>query len=50
MSYQKIPPRNESVVCNFLKQNYIGHIMKCVSFSADEALPCNSQIHFVTIK
>ena len=46
----KIPPRNESVVCNFLKQNYIGHIMKCVSFSADEALPCNSQIHFVTIK
>ena len=36
--------------CNFLKPNYISHIMKCVSFSADKALPCNSQIHYVTLK
>ena len=33
------------VDCTFLKPNYISHIMKCVSFSADKALPCNSQIH-----
>ena len=26
------------VDCNFLKPNYISHIMKCVSFSADKAL------------
>ena len=38
------------VDCKFLKQNYISHIIKCVSFSADKALPCNSQIHYVTLK
>ena len=38
------------VDCNFLKQNYISHIMNCVSFSVDDALPYNSQIHYVTIK
>ena len=27
------------VDCNFLKLNYISHIMKCVSFTADKALP-----------
>ena len=31
------------VDCKFLKPNYISHIMKYVSFSADKALPCNSQ-------
>ena len=34
----------------FLKPNYISHIMKCVSFSVDQALPCNSQIHYATLK
>ena len=38
------------VDCSFLKSNYISHIMKCVSFSVDKALPCNSQIHYVTLK
>ena len=38
------------VDCKFLKPNYICHIMKCVSFSADKALPCNNQIHYVTLK
>ena len=38
------------VDCKFLKPNYISHIMKCASFSADKALPCNSQIHYVTLK
>ena len=38
------------VYCKFLKPNYISQIMKCVSFSADEALPCNSQIHYVTLE
>ena len=38
------------VDCKFLKPNYISQIMKCVSFSADKALPCNSQIHYVTLK
>ena len=38
------------VDCKFLKPNYISHIMKCFSFSADKALPCNSQIHYVTLK
>ena len=33
------------VDCKFQKPNYDSHIMKCVSFSADKALPCNSQIH-----
>ena len=30
------------VGCDFLKPNYINHIMKYVSFSSDLALPCNS--------
>ena len=38
------------VNCKFLKPNYIGHKMKCVSFSAHKALPCNSQIYYVTLK
>ena len=38
------------VDCKFLKPNYISHIIKCVSFSVDKALPCNSQIHYVTLK
>ena len=38
------------VDCKFQKPNYNSHIMKCVSFSADKALPCNSQIHYVTLK
>ena len=38
------------VDCKFLKPNYISHIMKCVSFPRDKALPCNSQIHYVTLK
>ena len=38
------------VECNIPKPNYISHIMKCVSFSADKTLPCNSQIHYVTLK
>ena len=38
------------VDCNFLKPNYISHMIKCVSFSADKALPCNRQIHYVTLK
>ena len=37
------------VNCNFLKPNYISHIMICVSFSADKALTCNDQIHYVTL-
>ena len=40
---------NEMIVI-FLKPNYIRHIIKCVSFSPDKALPCNSQIHYVTLK
>ena len=36
--------------CNFLKPNHISHIIKCVSFSADKALPCNRQIHYNTLK
>ena len=36
--------------CNFFKPNYIRHIMKNISFSAAKALPCNSQIHYVTLK
>ena len=35
---------------NLLKPNYISHIMKCVSFSEDKALLCNSQIHYVTLE
>ena len=27
------------VDCKFLKPNYISHIVKCVGFSADKALP-----------
>ena len=38
------------VDCKLLKPNCIIHIMKCVSFSADKALPCNSQIHYVALK
>ena len=38
------------VDCKFFKPNYISHIMKYISFSADKALPCNSQIHYVTLK
>ena len=38
------------VDCKLLKSNYISHIMKCVSFSADKALTCKSQIHYVTLK
>ena len=38
------------VDCKFLKTNYISHIMKCVSLSAHKALPCNNQIHYVTLK
>ena len=38
------------VDCNFLKPNYISHIMQCVSFSADKALLCSSQNHYVTLK
>ena len=38
------------VDCIILKPNYISHIMKWVSFSADKALPCNSRIHYVTLK
>ena len=38
------------VDCTFLKPNYISYIMKCISFSADKTLPCNSQIHYVTLK
>ena len=34
--------------CNFLKQKYISHILKYISFSADKALPCNTHIHYVT--
>ena len=37
------------VDCKFLKQNYFSHIMKYVSFSVDKALPCNSQIYYVTL-
>ena len=37
------------VDCKFLKPYYISHIMKCVSFSADKALPCNSPIHYLTL-
>ena len=33
-----------------LKPNYTSHIIKCVSFLADKALPCNSPIHYVTLK
>ena len=36
--------------CTFQKPNYVSHIMKCVSFSADKTLPCNSQIPYVTLK
>ena len=38
------------VDCKWLKPNYISHIMKCISFSAHKALPCNSQFHYVTLK
>ena len=38
------------VDCKFLKRNKTSHIMKCVSFSADKALLCISQIHYVTLK
>ena len=38
------------VDCKFIKPNYISNVMMCVSFSVDKALPCNSQIHYVTIK
>ena len=34
----------------FLKLNYICYIMQCVSFLANKALPCNSQIHYVSLK
>ena len=44
----KRPPQMRFVDCKFLKPNYISHIMKCVSFSADKALPWNSQIQYVT--
>ena len=35
------------VDCEFIKPNYIIHIMKCVSSSADKGY---RQIHYVTIK
>ena len=35
------------VDCKSIKPNYISHIMKCVSSSADKAY---GQIHYVTIK
>ena len=38
------------VDCKFRKPNYISHIMKCVSFSADKALPCKSWNHYVNLK
>ena len=38
------------VDCKFLKPNSISHIMKYVSFSVDKAIPCNSQINYVTLK
>ena len=38
------------VDCNFLKPYYTSHILKNVSFLAVEALPCNSNIHYVTLK
>ena len=37
------------VGCNFLKTHYVSLIMKCVSFSADEVLFCNSFIHYDTL-
>ena len=37
------------VYCNCLKPNHTNHIIKCVSFSADKVLLCNSQIHYDTL-
>ena len=34
----------------FLKPHYTSHIIKYISFLTVEALPCNSTIHYVTLK
>ena len=33
----------------FLKANYISHLMQCVSFSVHKDIPCNIQIHYITL-
>ena len=38
------------VDCYFLKPHYTSHIIKYISSLEVEALPCNSNIHYVTQK
>ena len=37
------------VDCYFLKPHYTSHIIMYISYLAVEALPCNSNIHYVTL-
>ena len=47
-------PKNLLVIrfiyCYFLKPHYTSHIIKHISSLVVEVLPCNSNIHYVTLR